>query len=110
MMDILNFQHFVRVGNFTENERDAKFLAALGLCGEAGEVSELIKKHLLHGKPLSRDDLVLELGDVLWYFMHALNTFDIPLDVVMEKNVKKLCDRHSRQYGSPGDWLIAPGG
>ena len=99
------YQDFVHVGNFTQDEREAKFLAALGLCGEAGEVSELIKKHLLHGKPLSRDDLRKELGDVLWYFFHALNTFDMSLEEVMEENVRKLCDRHPVQYGNVKNWM-----
>lgn len=40
---------------------------ALGVAGEAGEVCDLIKKHVGHGHPLDRDKLVKELGDVLWY-------------------------------------------
>lgn len=99
------FQQFVRIGNFTENERDAKFLAAMGLCGEAGEVSELIKKHLLHKKPLDRAELRRELGDVMWYLFHAMNSFDFTYQEVAEQNVVKLCDRYPKQYGEPRDWL-----
>lgn len=99
------FQEFVETGNFTEGERDAKFLAAMGLCGEAGEVSELIKKHLLHGKDLNREDLVKELGDVLWYFFHALNAFDVTFNEVVEQNVAKLCARYPDQYGHPETWF-----
>lgn len=39
----------------------------LGLCGEAGEVADIVKKHLGHGHPLDRDKLIEELGDLLWY-------------------------------------------
>ncbi len=99
------FQQFVRIGNFTENERDAKFLSALGLCGEAGEVSEHIKKHLLHGKELDRGELRKELGDVMWYLFHAMNTFGFTFQEVAEQNVVKLCERHPKQYGEPSDWL-----
>ena len=56
-MNTESYAHFVDVGNFTNGERDAKFLAAMGLCGEAGEVSELLKKHLLHGDDLDREEL-----------------------------------------------------
>jgi len=104
-MTAKEYAEFVRVGNFTKDERDAKFLAAMGLCGEAGEVSELLKKHLLHGKELSREALVDELGDVLWYFFHTLNTFDISVHEVAEYNVEKLCARYPNQYGYPESWL-----
>ena len=36
--------------------------AALGLTGEAGEVAEVIKKHLFHATPLDQDALAKELG------------------------------------------------
>ena len=36
MKQIELYQAFVRQGNFTKNDRDSKFLAALGLNGEAG--------------------------------------------------------------------------
>jgi NTP pyrophosphatase (non-canonical NTP hydrolase) len=99
------YEEFVRVGNFTEDERDGKFLAAMGLAGEAGEVCDMLKKHLLHGKDLDRDELKKELGDVLWYLVHACITFGIPLHEVAEGNIYKLSDRYSRQYGDPEDWL-----
>lgn len=99
------YKAFVRHCNFTKNERDSKFLAALGLNGEAGEVSEIIKKHLIHGDDLDKDRLVDELGDVLWYFFHTLNAFDISFDEVMEWNVRKLCQRHPASNGDAAHWL-----
>lgn len=104
-MNTDKYAKFVEVGNFTTGERDAKFLAAMGLAGEAGETCDLIKKHLLHGKELDRDALKKELGDVFWYLVHTCNTFGIPLDEVVEANVVKLCDRYPDQYGDPGEWL-----
>ncbi len=98
------YAEFVRIGNFTKSDQDAKFLAAMGLCGEAGEVSELLKKHLLHGKPLNRDALREELGDVLWYLFHALNTFDMTFEEVARENIDKLCKRYPYQYGHPSNW------
>lgn len=124
-MNTEKYQEFVKIGNFTEGHRDGKFLAALGLSGEAAEIAELVlagdraaielciktgavservKKHLLHKKDLDRDALMKELGDVFWYLAHACNAFGFTLNEVMEANVVKLCDRHSH-YGDPEDWL-----
>ncbi len=99
------YKAFVHHCNFTKNERDSKFLAAMGLNGEAGEVSEIIKKYLIHGDDLDRDHLRDELGDVLWYFFHALNAFDISFEEVLEGNVRKLCARYPVSNGRAEDWL-----
>ena len=98
------YEEFVRVGNFTEDKRDAMFLAGLGLAGESGEVADIIKKHLLHHKDLDREHLKEELGDVLWYLIHACETFDISIRAVANGNIRKLCARYPDQYGDPADW------
>lgn len=103
MLDVQRYAEFVNMGNFTESKRDAKFLAAMGLCGEAGEVSEILKKHLLHGKELKREDLKKELGDVLWYFFHTLNVFDFTIGEIARENVRKLCDRYAHNIK---DWQV----
>lgn len=102
MINIDTYADFVNMGNFTVSKRDAKFLAAMGLCGEAGEVSEILKKHLLHGKDLNKNMLIDELGDVIWYFFHTLNTFDISFDAVLEGNIVKLCKRYNHDVDK---WL-----
>lgn len=98
------YQSFVEHANFTENDRDAMFLAALGLNGESGEVSEHIKKHLLHGKPLDVDKVKDELSDVLWYLFHSFNVFGLTFEEVATHNVKKLCERHPTN-GDPSQWI-----
>jgi NTP pyrophosphatase (non-canonical NTP hydrolase) len=67
---------------------------ALGLCGEAGEVAELVKKHLYHGHPLDKEKLRNELGDVLWYVATMASDFGIPLSDVASANVDKLRRRY----------------
>lgn len=103
MLNTNRYAEFVRMGNFTKSDRDAKFLAAMGLCGESGEVSEILKKHLLHGKDLNRDELLKELGDVLWYLFHTLNVFNFTIEEVAKENVKKLCSRYSHNLE---DWKV----
>ena len=40
---------------------------ALGLIGEAGEVTDLVKKHLFHKHEMDTEKLSKEIGDVCWY-------------------------------------------
>jgi NTP pyrophosphatase (non-canonical NTP hydrolase) len=75
-------------------------LGALGLCGEAGEFAELIKKHHFHGKPLDRQHALKELGDVLWYIMFCASTLGSSLEEVAQINNAKLRARY------PNGWSV----
>ena len=79
-------------------ERDALVLGALGLCGEAGEVAEPIKKHLYHGKPLDREKLLNELGDVLWYVNYTARALGFSLAQVADANNRKLRARYPQGF------------
>jgi NTP pyrophosphatase (non-canonical NTP hydrolase) len=72
--------------------------AALGLSGEAGEVAELVKKHLFHGAPLDRDAVVKELGDCLWYVAALAGVLGVPLSEVGETNIDKLRRRYPEGF------------
>lgn len=67
---------------------------ALGLCGEAGEFADLLKKHYYQGHDLDEGHLAKELGDILWYVAVAADALGIDLDTVAEMNVLKLRDRY----------------
>ena len=67
---------------------------ALGLCGEAGEVAEKIKKFIRGDEGVSvREDLLLELGDVLWYLSNLAFECGYTLQAVAEANIEKLDNR-----------------
>lgn len=75
--------------------------AVIGLCGESGEVAELIKKHVFHGRPVDPRKLHGELGDVAWYLaacctaaqdLFPSESFD--LGSVLQANVDKLMARY----------------
>ena len=68
---------------------------ALGLCGEAGEVAEKIKKHIRDDK-LVTEDVAKELGDVLWYLSQLASCLDYKLSEVAGMNIDKLVSRKSR--------------
>ena len=66
----------------------------MGLCGEAGEVIDLVKKHLHQGHELDRDKIAEELGDVLWYAALTATAIGCSLGDVMEANLIKLEERY----------------
>ena len=72
---------------------------ALGLAGEAGEVSNQVKKILRDNAgelTLERKNKIIdELGDVLWYAAALASDIGISLDVIAEMNLQKLAKRAS---------------
>lgn len=68
--------------------------AAIGMCGEAGEASELIKKYAFHGHAMDTEHLARELGDVLWYVSYIAHLFGYPLGKIMAMNQEKLAKRY----------------
>ena len=68
----------------------------LGLVGEAGEVAEKTKKLLRDSTKLDRNDIIKEIGDVVFYATALANFFDSSLAEVLEMNMNKLNDRASR--------------
>ena len=69
----------------------------LGLCGESGEVAEKVKKILRDKKgkldSKSKQELVKEMGDVLWYLSAIASELKISLEEVARINVTKLSNR-----------------
>ena len=70
---------------------------ALGLCGEAGEVAEKIKKVYRDNEGVITEEttknIKKELGDCLWYITALANELGLTLDQVMETNYNKLIER-----------------
>lgn len=73
---------------------------ALGLCGEAGEVAEKVKKVFRdkRGKfsQEDKDAIVKELGDTLWYVACVAYDLGIDLNTVAKVQVLKAKDREKR--------------
>ena len=73
---------------------------ALGICGEAGEVAEKVKKLIRdEGGVLTdpvREKIALELSDVCWYLAVLAYELDFTLEEVMQMNLDKLASRQER--------------
>lgn len=68
--------------------------AALGVCGEAGELADAIKKHVVYGKPLDRANIVEELGDLRFYMQQIMNMHGIGEIELLQGNADKLAKRY----------------
>ncbi len=76
---------------------------ALGLCGETGEVAELIKHHIYGKEELNKMELAKELGDILWYLAAMAETAGIELSDLALLNLFKLEHRFDKgNYTSDG--------
>lgn len=73
---------------------------ALGLAGETGEVSEIIKRIIRDNNNIAdekvKEELLKELGDVLWYLCQLAAEFNLSFDEIAKENIKKLRDRKAR--------------
>ena len=68
----------------------------LGLVGEAGEVAEKVKKLIRDKSRFTKQDIVKELGDVVFYVTALANYYGSNLGEVIEENVSKLDGRDAR--------------
>jgi NTP pyrophosphatase (non-canonical NTP hydrolase) len=64
--------------------------AVMGLSGEVGEVTDSIKKTILYNKPLDKENVKEEAGDILWYMSLLLNEVGSSFEEVMQMNHDKL--------------------
>ena len=71
--------------------------AAIGVGAEGGEFAEIVKKITFQGKPYddaSREHMIVELGDVMWYIAQACMSLGVTIDDLVIRNVQKLSARY----------------
>ena len=68
---------------------------ALGIAGEAGEVLDAIKKAAIYNKPLDRENIIEELGDLEFYMEGLRQAIGVSRKEVLDTNIQKLGIRYS---------------
>jgi NTP pyrophosphatase (non-canonical NTP hydrolase) len=72
----------------------------LGISGEAGEIAEKIKKIIRDKEAVlsseDKEELVKEMGDVLWYLAVLTKHLGYDFDDVGTRNITKLRSRQAR--------------
>ena len=69
----------------------------MGMSGESGEALDIVKKIMFQGHELNeatKEHLIRELGDVLWYVATTAQALDTDLETVMQVNIDKLRARY----------------
>ena len=82
------------------NEKDVLINGVMGLCGEAGEAIDLVKKHLAQGHELDKEKLAKELGDVAWYLAETAHAIGYDLESILRMNIDKLRARYPEGFSS----------
>ena len=75
------------------NDNMAVVWAALGACGECGEMADLVKKMAFYKKDVWPPDVIEEVGDVLWYLNWVCNCLGYSLEDAARFNSAKIQDR-----------------
>ena len=77
----------------------------LGIAGESGELVDAVKKYWAYGKPLNVNNVIEELGDLLFYIQGMLSTVTRQgalspetLEDLMITNMDKLTKRYPTGY------------
>jgi len=99
-MELSDYQERSRVTAVYPGAGANLLYPTLGLCGEAGEVAEKVKKMLRDDagelSPERRAALAKELGDVLWYVAQLATEAGLDLDAIAAGNLDKLLSRQER--------------
>ena len=115
MIDFIKYAKFVNEVTSQESKENSVFFerleylknkdfpserlltAAVGLCAESGQFTEVIKKIVFQGKEPTEENLFhlkREMGDIMWYFMQACMALDVSPEEIIEMNVEKLKSRY----------------
>jgi NTP pyrophosphatase (non-canonical NTP hydrolase) len=115
MIDFLKYAKFVNAVTSVQSKEHEAFVyriqelegqgfpsermltAAVGLCAESGEFTEVVKKIVFQGKEPTEENLFhlkREMGDIMWYFMQACMALDVSPEEIIEMNVEKLKSRY----------------
>jgi NTP pyrophosphatase (non-canonical NTP hydrolase) len=65
------------------------------IMGEAGELFDAIKKHVIYHKPMDIENVIEELGDIEFYLEGLRSGLGITREETISANIKKLSVRYS---------------
>ena len=100
---MININEYQRMAARTMNDKaDNVVNGALGLCGEAGEVADIIKKCRFQGHDFeeNRGKVLEEIGDCAWYMACICTAMGEKLSDVLQRNIDKLIARYPNGFSA----------
>lgn len=96
-------QAFLESFNETNKKVNLPMLmtGAIGANSETGEYLDILKKILFQGKEfddVTKNKLITELGDAIFYITVSLIGLDITLEEVIQSNENKLLERYPNGF------------
>jgi NTP pyrophosphatase (non-canonical NTP hydrolase) len=70
----------------------------IGVCTEAGELQDMVKKFLIYNKRFDPVNVLEECGDLLWYISLTLDSCGFTMDECMRRNIEKLRKRYPDKF------------
>ena len=93
----MDFNEYQKLAMKTASDASKQNLilnGVMGLCGEAGECIDVVKKHLFQGHELDKQKLIDEASDCLWYLSEIASGLEMSLDEIAAHNIEKLRKRY----------------
>ena len=66
---------------------------AIGIAGEAGELADAVKKHVIYNQPLDRENVIEEMGDLEFFQEHLRVLLGLRRSEILAVNTAKLMAR-----------------
>lgn len=71
---------------------------AVGVAGEAGELLDAVKKHVVYEKEIDLENVIEELGDLEFYMQGIRTQLGIQRELVLMANKEKLSKRYTKLH------------
>lgn len=79
------------------NDAENTLHALHGMSGEVGELHSIYQK-MYQGHDVRSEDIMSELGDLLWFIAEYCTVMRWDLDVIAQKNINKLKARYPEGF------------
>ncbi len=80
------------------DDKDVLINSVMGLCGEAGEAIDIVKKWLAQGHDFDKQHFAKELGDIAWYLAEGATAIGMNLEDILQGNIDKLKARYPQGF------------